>query len=441
MSEPFSFQAEWEAVDGSRGDEIRATWARFSLHVNGHPVTRVLDSRSGCYRDHILVPLYPVTEWIVRNWWSLLHEPEVTGDRDYPWRHNLRAGREGYALPALNIVAQGSQVMLQWQAENYGSIMFPSSGNAIVPMDDFRETLICWVEKVIGRLEESHVQDTLLQEEWQAIEQAPAEERAFCIAAAQAGLNPYTVSEAESNTIVEVADRLPETWHEDFFSALTVAHLQAGADYVLSLRECIQDAPLDLGPLGALRAKMRDLHSTLSVPSPWHAGYQAAALLREATGIGDSPLPTNQALAEALGMRDLPLITIDRHPRTHWLDAVTENSEERRGGIALPSRREIPTRFAFSRGLLELLTGDGTTSLVTAARTERQKRNRAFAAELLAPAHWLRKQDWGRVVEDEAIEEAAGELGVYSEVVRRQLVNHRVVEPEMYPGYLGVVGY
>ncbi|WP_421620844.1 hypothetical protein [Alkalilimnicola ehrlichii] len=287
MSEPFSFHAEWEAVDGSRGDEIRATWARFSLRVNGHPVTRVLDSRSACYRDHILVPLYPVTEWIVRNWWSLLHEPEVTGDKNYPQRHDLRFGREGYALPALNITPQGSQVTLQWRPEEYGAITFPSSGSATIPMDAFRETLTDWIEQVIARLEACQIHNTLLQQEWAAIQKAPAEERAFCIAA----------------------------------------------------------------------------------------------------GIGDSPLPSNQALAEALGMSSLPLITIDRQPGTHWLDALTERSGEHQGGVALAARQEIPTRFAFCRGLMELLAGEGpVTSLVTAARTERQKRNRAFAAEFLAPA-------------------------------------------------------
>ena len=87
---------------------------------------------------------------------------------------------------------------------------------------------------------------------------------------------------------------------------------------------------------------------------------------------------------------------------------------------------------------MELLVGGGpATSLVTAARTERQKRNRAFAAELLAPAEWLRKQNWGRVIEDEAVEAVAEELGVYSEVVRRQLMNHRIVGPETYPGHVG----
>jgi len=348
MSEPFSFHAEWEAVDGSRDDEIRATWARFSLRVNGYPVTRVLDSRSRCYRDHLLVPLYPVTEWIVRNWWSLLHEPEVTGDTGYPQRHDLRFGREGYALPALNITPQGSQVTLQWRSEDYGTITFPSSGSATIPMEVFRETLTRWIEQVIGRLEACQVHNTLLQEEWEAIQQAPTEERAFCIAAAEVGLNPYTASEAEASTIVEVAERLPESWHEDFFSALTVADLQPGADYVLSFREGIRSAPQDLGPLDTLREKISNLRLALSAPSPWDTGYRAAVLLRKAAGIGDSPLPSHHALAEALGMSKLPLITIDRQPRTHWLDAVTESTDEHQGGVPWRHARKYRPALPFA---------------------------------------------------------------------------------------------
>jgi hypothetical protein len=240
--------------------------------------------------------------------------------------------------------------MLQWQSEDYGSITFPSSGSATVPTDEFRETLSRWVEQVIGRLEACAIQNTLLQEEWEAIQQAPAEERAFCIAAAEAGLNPYTASEAEAKTILAVAKRLPEPWHEDFFSALTVADLQVGADYVLSFREGIRSAPQDLAPLDTLREKVPGLRSALSAPSPWDAGYQAAALMRKAADIGDSPLPSHHALADALGMSNLPLITIDRQARMHWLDAVTERSEERQGGVALVGRRDIPVRFPSAAG-------------------------------------------------------------------------------------------
>lgn len=428
MTEPLCFQAEWEAVDGSRGDEIRATWARLSLSVNGHPVTRVLDSRSGCYRDHILVPLYPVTEWIVTNWWSLLYEPEVTADSDYASRHDLRFGREGYALPALSIRPQGGQVLLQWHMEDYGSVSFPSSGEAAVPADAFVEMLERWVEKVVGRLEVCNIDNTLLQEEWVAIQQATREERAFCIAAAQAGLNPYTATADQADTIVEVAHRLPEPWHEDFFSALTVDDLRDGADYALSLRERLRAHPLDLGPLADLREAVQGAAGAAGVLSPWDAGYQAAMALRRVAGIGNQPMRDDDLIADALGMRNLPIVSTEKPPLNHWFDALAEDTDPGHGGLVLAARSWKARRFALCRGLLELLIGDKSAStLVTAARTPRQKRNRAFAAEFLAPADWLRQKDWGRVIEDASIEEAAEELGVYSEVVRHQLINHRIV--------------
>lgn len=430
MTDPLHFQAEWEAVDGSRGDEICATWARFSLSVNGHPVTRVLDSRSGCFRDHVLVPLYPVTEWIVRNWWSLLHELEVTTDSAYASRHDLRFGREGYALPALRISPQGGgQVLLQWRAEDYGSVSFPSSGSAIVPAEAFLQTLERWVEQVVGRLEACNIHNTLLQDEWAAIQHASGDERAFCIAAAQTGLNPYTATVEQAEAIVEAAHRLPEPWHDDFFSALSVLDLRAGADYVLSLRDRLQAVQLDLESLTELRATVRGAAAEAGGSSPWQAGYQAAMALRRMTGIGSEPLRDDDAIANALGMESLPFVLAERAPLNHWFDALAESPAPGRGGLVLATYHEKPRRFTFCRGLLELLIGGNSPSaLVTAARTPRQKRNRAFAAELLAPADWLRQKDWGRIIEDESIEEAAEELGVYSEVVRRQLVNHGIVD-------------
>ena len=432
MTEGVRFHAEWEAVDGSRGDAIRATWARFSLCVNDYPVTRVLDARSGCYRDHILVPLYPVTEWLVRNWWSLFHEPEVSRFGDYARRHDLRFGREGYAFPALLIRPQGRWVALQWRTAEYGTITFPSTGSALVAREELEEELGRWVERVIGRLEACGIQGTLLQEEWAAIQQAAPEERAFCIAAAQTGLNPYTASENEAATIVDVAERLPESWHQEFFSALDVGDLSAGAEQVLAAQGAIRGAGFDLQPLEAIRAMMGGESAPLPTGRPWEVGYELATRLRRGAAIGNQPLPDETSLARLLGVSALPVTVVDgRSGGSHWLDGVAEETGERRGGLAVVARGEVSKRFAFCRGLLDILLGEGPVSaLVTAARTERQKRNRAFAAELLAPAGWLRDRNWGRVVEDEAIEEAAEELGVYSEVVRRQLVNHRIIEQD-----------
>jgi hypothetical protein len=70
-------ELEWERVDGSRGDELAATWARFSLSVAGVPVTEVFDHRSLSVRRHIFVPLYPIAEWLVAHWWVLFYEAEA----------------------------------------------------------------------------------------------------------------------------------------------------------------------------------------------------------------------------------------------------------------------------------------------------------------------------------------------------------------------------
>jgi Zn-dependent peptidase ImmA (M78 family) len=63
---------------------------------------------------------------------------------------------------------------------------------------------------------------------------------------------------------------------------------------------------------------------------------------------------------------------------------------------------------------------------VTDATTARQKRNRAFAAELLAPSSGLRDRVQTAEVGPDQVEELADEFGVSTEVVSLQLENHRI---------------
>ncbi len=71
----------------------------------------------------------------------------------------------------------------------------------------------------------------------------------------------------------------------------------------------------------------------------------------------------------------------------------------------------------------------GTPSaLVTVARTDRQKCNRAFAAEFLAPAQWIRERIDGSQVSPDEMDDWAQELGVSTVVVGHQIENHRLAE-------------
>ena len=66
--------------------------------------------------------------------------------------------------------------------------------------------------------------------------------------------------------------------------------------------------------------------------------------------------------------------------------------------------------------------------LLTKASSERQQRNRAFAAEFLAPSRGVMKKVSGPVVDAEDIDKLAVEFGVSSQVIRHQVVNHRIAK-------------
>jgi Zn-dependent peptidase ImmA (M78 family) len=91
-----------------------------------------------------------------------------------------------------------------------------------------------------------------------------------------------------------------------------------------------------------------------------------------------------------------------------------------------------PTRlFHFCRALCEYLHSRGDrAALVTDADTVRQKRNRAFAAELLAPAAALRARVGTSIVTWDQTEEIAEEFGVSAFVIDHQLTNHRIAAVE-----------
>lgn len=78
------------------------------------------------------------------------------------------------------------------------------------------------------------------------------------------------------------------------------------------------------------------------------------------------------------------------------------------------------------RALFEYLHDEESAAgIVASTRSERQKRNRAFAAEFLAPASEIRRRI-GRVrtVTADQIEALSEEFGTSEWVIRHQIENH-----------------
>jgi hypothetical protein len=112
------------------------------------------------------------------------------------------------------------------------------------------------------------------------------------------------------------------------------------------------------------------------------------------------------------------------------VDSVVGYNKTETPTFVLSAGTEDRVRFAFCRSLYEVLIAPNREpAIVTKSKTQRQKANRAFAAEFLLPSATLRNRITEEEVEPEMIEDLANEFGVSSMVVQHQLANHKIAVP------------
>jgi hypothetical protein len=426
---------EWIDPAEAKGPELRATWARLQISLDGDTITRLIDNATRSVRSSVFLPLYPLAEWIATHWWFLLVEVETPGRSTsdyYDKRHNLRYGSEGFALPSLTFQPMGERIRLGWQPAQLQAqnLEFTASGSGYVPGFELRQTLSDFITAVLGRLHEQGVEDTLLEEEWSSIQSVDSQELEFCSVVAALGLDPYTLSEQAQQNIIEVSERLPSSLWSEFFEFADFETLPEQAHQVL---EAINSSRRNRANLTSLKALRQEMNlSGMTQASPWRQGYEFACDLRQLLNLNGEKLSSLSSLEKALNIEPEQLgsavIPMPYLPTT--FNALVATNELESPVFALPRRREEATRFALCRALFEYLTTRaGEPLLVTGARSERQKRNRAFAAEFLVPADLLREALPNQTVGDEEIDDLAATFGVSPSVVRHQIENHRLALP------------
>ena len=109
------FRFDWIDAPPSPDHLSRHTMAALSIEADGAIVTSVLDRSSRSLRDHVVVPLVHVAEWLAGNWWHLFHEVENTGEQkpDFQCRHNLAFAGNGFVLPSLTMVPAPERIRLR----------------------------------------------------------------------------------------------------------------------------------------------------------------------------------------------------------------------------------------------------------------------------------------------------------------------------------------
>ena len=433
------FEIDWVDAEGVHGPELSATWASLRIAAGESAVTRVLDARAKTVRECVSVPLYPLAEWLATNWWFLMREvnnPAKEDDRDFRRRHVLGGGREGYAFPNLEMFSSGGWTHLAWKGgpSPWTRVEFLGQGEARIDSGEFREACSGIVDQVIRRLVSLGIEETFLQQEWKAIQEADVEEAEFCAVAAGLGWDPYALDDDGRALVLELAERLSGVVLEEAVAALDPQRVLEGCSAISGAMAEARSNGLRLEGLGRIARENRPDYGSTSSPSqevvpPWEAGYEMAGQLRWALELDGEPLASMSGVAGVIGEGSELLERVNKPVDLRaapLVDGVVTLDEERNPAFGFRQLGERSRRFHFCRALAEVLASPGTDTLLTRANSERQQRNRAFAAEFLAPASGLRERIPGRTVDGDAIDELADEFGVSSRVIEHQIQNHRI---------------
>jgi len=401
-----------------------------SIEVHGQPVTTVFDARTGGTRTGVYGPAFLVAEWVVRNFWFLLHESAPT-QSSLAWlrRHALSASREGTSLPDLRFYRDESKVIAEWWSDSditKNQTSFVTSGREELEPSEVRTHLSQTVDLILERVGNvDHPDVSALRSDWSAVTSIHGTDARLAKRAARTGLDIFDsadVSESVEQLLTKSLDRLPEPMGEDFLDAGILK-----AELAPSLGALADVIIAGAAPLGAGQPRLR-LDGTVHGRAA-ERGYAFARTTREKVGQASDTLPKLEELLKALGfmgflVRDESLWNIDEHVK----GAVGVASGAPR--VVAPPKRPTQERFLTARALYMSMSGATAASprLLTAARTSLQAASRAFAAEILAPAAFLRPRVEAGV-DDELIDDLAEECQVSSTVIAHQIENHALCGP------------
>ena len=418
------FRFDWVDAGPSPDRNAQATMASLSIQAGGSTVTSVLDRGHRSYRDEIIVPLFPVAEWLVTNWWHLWYEVRDTGEQrpGFDARHNLAFAGDGFVLPNLTMIPTSGRMHLQWTRykPRYARIEFVDEGQESVERKaletEFRNCIDAVLERLHGRPDTDAAANDLGRA-WNAVNDLDPDELEFSRAAALLGMDPFDVRD-------EVADRIVTFWEHTPPSVRDDALASASANSLNSVAAWLE------GSLATLATNekddwsaVRDALPRLECAEPWTRGYALARATRERIRRTDGPVDLVEHGPLAIPRRE----TRPPTRRIHGLVAADTPA------CVTAPRGPAGTRFLMARALGDYLArASPGPGLLSSLSTDRQAQSRAFAAEFLAPADALRARLAGdSPVEPERTDDLAREFDVSSEVIRRQIRNHdlaRIVE-------------
>ena len=424
--------------------EEKAGFGMVTIAANGHILTEgiaLLENNALFSGPH--VSGYHMAEWLLWNWWRLLWEPRPAGvdnddDNDDTWfewvfAHNLSSIGEGYLWPDIEMASDGVLMHLASSpTEDPNEKVFRYVGTPrfeTITVETFKKAVDEFAHVVLERLGGANIPNTNLHAIWRHLELERNGEAAAAFRRMEAILGHDPGKGDDDEIRGYLADAA--TLGQDAVAELA-AHTGQGKERPIHASKLIESAHrvgFDARARDAVQIDSKEGIPDWGTCKAWRIGSAMARTVRRSGSLNGQPI-NNARLSELAGVSKRVIKNISKRTDHIAFELDDENGHSR---IALRSEWETGRRFDLARLLADRLCMNDLREPLhpaTQSYTYRQKVQRAFAIELLAPIAAVDDFLDGDTSQKRQ-KDAAGHFNVSEKAMWSLLVNnHRVSREE-----------
>ncbi|MDO5498992.1 MAG: hypothetical protein Q4F67_04840 [Propionibacteriaceae bacterium] len=266
------------------------------------------------------------------------------------------------------------------------------------------------IDSTVRQLEDNGVTGTLLQDEWAAIQQADKAESDYCLVAAAWGEDPYDTSPDFEKLLLYAGARIGDAGLlADLARAVPPESLLDSTSWLLEASEALDRQEGYLPPTVPL------VWPPKAGIAPWKIGYSLARQVRDMLELHP---------ADVVPIGDMVRVRQTKSAAPVNIDGLVRSVGSSDLAVVVGAHTGVRSqRFAAARALgRRSISPIGGPSLLTRATKYGEQAERAFAAELLAPAEGIEEVISGDF-SDSSIEKAAEYYSVTSILIQHQIDN------------------
>jgi hypothetical protein len=413
----FDFSASWTAVDSD------PTAAHISLDVDGLNAFRAENRWSKSIDEAPHLSAFPLAMWLAQSWWRLRWELGGGERPDHGWRmaHELAAAGGGFLWPNLTLVSDGqnmSAVCERTPDDAAQMLRYLADFRRDVSVGDFEQGVDRFLRLVIERTVDTP-QATVLTSVWNDVlaERRNTEAMLYRRIEAMLGFDPDTAEEGVIDTFIAA---LNEMGQQAGMEAISACRGVKPLPMLQSLRDAIDGHQAVDGRIADLKI---DLHSESAHPA--EAGRRLAENARLALSLDALGPVRDKYIAELIGVSEKHL---EDQPQISAIStSISRREPMGNDRIFLAGKRSTGRRFAAARIFCDAtIARSEQWRFVTTKTSARQKIQRAFASEFLAPINGLTSY-LDNSYDTDSLEGAAEYYDVSPMTIVSHLTNNHVI--------------